>query len=299
MDFAAREIAARAKALLRDRPDRDGEPARFTPRKVSIEGGGDLVRMLGLPKGESLYPPMRLELEQVVDAQTGKLAQPDRTADVLLMGDSLTAVFSDPSLGLGEGAGFAEHLMLHLNRPLDVIALPGGSATATREALARRTAGLAGKRLVIWQFGVRMLGSGPKEWRLVKMPEANPYGAPEPTSLPARTLEPVMIVGEIVATSSFGEHYDYAFGWLVYEYKVLEVLEGKLDDDHVWVAHAAVLEGKDTPARSFTVGTKHRLKLDDLKLHFDIEKLPMFDTTDPDGEPHLQLYNPLSVEPVR
>jgi alginate O-acetyltransferase complex protein AlgJ len=294
MAFAAARIAERVRALLGE--DASPAPANFTTRKVEIEGHGDLVRMLGLPKGQTLFPSMRLELEQVVDT-LGTPTRPDATSDVLLMGDSLTKVFGDASLGLGGGAGLGEHLALRLGRPIDVIALAGGSATATREALARRGDPLANKKLVIWQFGVRMLAAGKGAWRLVDLSphKVNPFGAPEPLDVSDVPLDRVTLVGEIVETSSTGPDFDYPFVLLVYEYKVVRVEEGKLDGDRVWVAFPAIVEGKSLEARGFKAGTRHRLVLDDLRLHFDIEQVPMFDETDAGRV----LHYPLEWAPAR
>jgi len=280
MAFCAERIARRARDLLGEPPR--GLQRRFEIRRAEIEGQGDLLRMLGLPDGQTLYPPMRLELEQVVDRTDGALVRPSEGSDVLVMGDSLTRVFSDPGLALGEGAGLAEHLALHLDRPLDVIALAGGSATATRQALARRADGLRGKKLVIWQFGVRMLASGPDEWRIVKLPEpaANPFGAPPPLDVADVPRDRVTFVGEIVETSSTGPHFDYDFVLLVHELRVIELLEGTLDGERAWVAFPAIVNGKDQPARSFRVGERHRISADDWRLHFNTELVPWFDDTD-------------------
>jgi hypothetical protein len=296
MAFCAQRIAERARAMLGEdggggaggggSVEKSGEdgvppPVTFSTRRVEIDGQGDLLRMLSLPADQKLYPPMHLELEQVVDGATGELARSDSASDVLLMGDSLTKVFGDPALGLGEGAGLAEHLMLRLGRRLDVIALAGGSATATREALARRDDGLKGKQLVIWQFGVRMLAAGPQEWRPVKIhePADNPYGQP-PVPSPGVSREKFTIVGEIVEASTIPRHFDYDFCLAVYEYRVLGVVDGTFAGDRVWVAHPAIVNGRDTPARTFPVGARHRLTLDDLRLHYDTEQVTWIDATD-------------------
>jgi alginate O-acetyltransferase complex protein AlgJ len=95
------------------------------------------------------------------------MAQPDEKADVLLLGDSFTNVFSQAPMGWGEGAGLAPHLARALGRPLDVIAQNDSGAFATRkllsEALGAGEDRLAGKKLVIWEFAARELSVG--DWR--------------------------------------------------------------------------------------------------------------------------------------
>jgi hypothetical protein len=276
MAFCAERIAARAREVMGEEP---WEPSRFERTSQPVAGDGDLVRMLSLPEGQTLFEPMRIEVEPIVDALTKEPLQFDEFSDVLLMGDSLTKIFSDPALGLGALAGLGEHLSLHLDRPLDVIARAGGSATATREALARREDPLLGKRLVIWQFGVRMLASGPQEWRLVEMP--GPSGDADPTFDPLAGVsrEKVTIVGEIVEVSKIPRQFEYEFCLAVHEYKVLEVVDGALDEKVVWVAHVAIDKGEDLPPRGFTVGMRHRMVLQDLRLHYDLEDTGWFDET--------------------
>ena len=105
----------------------------------------------------------------VLDA-AGRPWRRDPAAEVLLLGDSFTNVYSDPALGWGRGAGLAEQLACELGRPVDKLALNAG-AWATRQALARAVAGcrarLAGKRVVVYQFAGRELSSG--DWRLVDL----------------------------------------------------------------------------------------------------------------------------------
>ncbi len=98
---------------------------------------------------------------------------PDRDADVLLIGDSFSNIYSGEALGWGRSAGLAEQLSLLLQRPVDTIIIDGGGAVAGRRQLAADIARgrdrLDGKRLVIWQFANRELSQG--DWALIDLPK--------------------------------------------------------------------------------------------------------------------------------
>jgi alginate O-acetyltransferase complex protein AlgJ len=111
------------------------------------------------------------------------------------VGDSFTNIYSDPAMGWGDSAGFAEHLSLSLGRPLDVLAENGGAAAAVRLSLARaeNRPRLAGKRLVVYQFAMRDLVG--QHWPVVRLPVVAAPIAP-----PSGTGE-IEIEGTIVQTS--------------------------------------------------------------------------------------------------
>lgn len=165
MDAAARQLAAALRPLLPEAP-----PGRWRRVAVRVEGSGDVEAMLRLPPRLDLYPPEPVTLQRVLRPD-GRSWAADRDADVLLLGDSFTNVFSVPALGWGAGAGLAEQLSFHLGRPVDRIAVNDGGAHATRErlaqALARGDDRLAGKRVVVWQLAVRELSGG--DWREVEL----------------------------------------------------------------------------------------------------------------------------------
>jgi hypothetical protein len=95
----------------------------------------------------------------------------DTSADVLLLGDSFTNVFSLGSMGWGEAGGLAEHLGLELGRPVDTITRNDSGAWATRSLLAQELARgrdrLAGKRVVVWEFAAREFSLG--DWRHIPL----------------------------------------------------------------------------------------------------------------------------------
>ncbi|MDF3068664.1 MAG: hypothetical protein K0R38_4265 [Polyangiaceae bacterium] len=138
---------------------------------------GDLVDMLKLPEEQAFFLPQSVTVEQVRDA-SGAPWEPDPQADVLLLGDSFTNIFSLEGMGWGLAAGLAPHLALALGRPLDVIAQNDSGAFATRQSLARELAAgsdrLAGKRVVVWQFAARELSVG--DWKLLQYAVGNSAG---------------------------------------------------------------------------------------------------------------------------
>ena len=130
-----------------------------------IERVGDIVDMLKLPEGQSLFRPQAVTVHQVKIGDGDW--EPAPTADVLLLGDSFTNVFSLEAMGWGSSGGLGPHLARALGRPLDVIAQNDSGAFATRkllsEALGAGEDRLAGKRVVIWEFASRELAVG--DWR--------------------------------------------------------------------------------------------------------------------------------------
>jgi hypothetical protein len=63
------------------------------------------------------------------------------------------------------------------------------------------------------------------------------------------------------------------------EYQVEQVVAGKLEGDRVWVAFPILDHHEATAANSFVVGTRHRLELEDVKRHYDLEKVSWGDDT--------------------
>ncbi len=134
---------------------------------------GDLARMLDLDR------PEPATVRQITWAKS-YLWRPNRDADVLVLGDSFTNIYSLDAMGWGESAGLAEQLSFAMKRPLDRIARNGDGAFATRQILSREMARgrdrLAGKKLVIWQFASRELSFG--NWKPLDMT----LGKPRPST---------------------------------------------------------------------------------------------------------------------
>lgn len=172
MDLAAQALAGWIRASV----PLSGPETAWRRQERQVEGLGDLARMLKLPPGQRLFPLQKVSVRRAVVGDgggDGRAWQPDPAAQVLILGDSFTNVYSRPDLGWGTGAGLAEQLAFHLRRPVDRIAVNAGGAWASRQALARELAAgrdrLAGKRVVVMQFSARELSFG--DWRRIALGE--------------------------------------------------------------------------------------------------------------------------------
>src|SRR5262249_42743146 len=134
-----------------------------------IVARGDIAEMLKLSRADKFFPPEKVTIKQVVTGNT--LWHPSKEADVLLLGDSFSNIFSFEAMGWGESAGFAEHLSAALRRPVDCLLRNSDAAFATRGILSNELAPgrdrLAGKKLVIWEFASRELSFG--NWKLLDL----------------------------------------------------------------------------------------------------------------------------------
>ena len=147
-----------------------GSPVVWRRQQTKVSGIGDLERSLMLPGRQRLFEPQTVELQQVT-SRRGRPWRPDPRAEILILGDSFTNVYSDSATHWGTGAGLAEQLAFHLQRPVDRIAINAGAVTATRERLVQDLANgrdrLEGKKVVIWQFAIRTLAV--EDWQLVEL----------------------------------------------------------------------------------------------------------------------------------
>lgn len=183
----AMELSARLLAgfLTHNNLLSQSTPAKYTSMEIVAKNTGDIAAMLQLPLKRSPYAEETVLLRQVLDADQG-LWRPDQDAEVLVLGDSFSNIYSLETMGWGESAGFVEQLAFELGRPVDRITRNDDGAYATREILARELARgrdrLAGKRVVVYQFAVRELAVG--DWKLLDLtlgvPLPSRFFAPEP-----------------------------------------------------------------------------------------------------------------------
>ena len=161
------EVAAALAAHLRPRL---GPPLGFGAAGAGIRVWPQEVRGRGDMDWQKVLPLQTVTIHRVFDGP-GSTLRTREDADVLVLGDSYCAIFSAQRLGWGDSAGFTEHLMLHLGRPVDAIVRNGDGAWATRQRLADELARgrdrLAGKKVVIWEFAARELAVG--NWKPIDM----------------------------------------------------------------------------------------------------------------------------------
>jgi hypothetical protein len=148
----------------------EGPRISLHAEETQVSRVGDLVDMLKLPAGQSIFKPQTVTIQKIIDDFTGRPVEPDQNADVLLVGDSFTNIYSQPEMGWGTGAGFAEHLAFRLRRKIDVIAFNGGGAARVRASLAglENAERLGSKKMIIYEFAIRdLLGENWKPFPLV------------------------------------------------------------------------------------------------------------------------------------
>ncbi len=138
----------------------------YRSETARVEFVGDLARILdeSNPVAESL--PIII----TGTFQGGRIvpAKPLRTSPVLLIGDSHTLVFHDPTL-FSSGAGLPDQLARALGFPVDLVGVRGSGATTTRIELARRKDHLQGKKVVIWCLSFREFTESQTGWRNVPL----------------------------------------------------------------------------------------------------------------------------------
>ncbi len=149
-----------------------GQTVRWRRQRREVVGVGDLERIMLLPPWQKLFAAQTAEVQRVVTVR-GKLWHADPRAEILLLGDSFTNVYSrdSPDVAWGTGAGLAEQLSYFSGLPVDRLAVNAGDVSASRRRLADELNSgrdrLAGKKLVIFQFAARDLAMG--DWQLVDL----------------------------------------------------------------------------------------------------------------------------------
>ncbi len=162
-------VAAELAAVVEREAVLSERTGGYRLRPVKVTNRGDTARLLGLG------PAARFPAETVrvvrVETAAGAPWTPVRDAEVLLLGDSFTNVYSLDSLGWGTSAGLVEHLSFALGRPVGRLSQNDAGASAPRRLLAAELARdpdrLAATRVVVYQFAARELSQG--DWRPVDL----------------------------------------------------------------------------------------------------------------------------------
>jgi len=255
METVSRDLAVHVQdcANLRANP-----APLFSTHELTAGALGDLVEMLKLPSGQTMFRPEAVTLRQVLDLRTGQGWHPQAGADVLVLGDSFSNIYCAPELGWETSAGFPAQLARFLNRDVDVIARNGSGASGTRRELAQREAPLIGKRVVIWEFAVRDLLA--ENWAITPMP-ASPADEP-PTSAPV-DAEPIVIEATVEATSRVPEPYTVPYkDCLTYvKVRVDHVTEGDYKDSHAIVVLWGMKDNILLPAAHYSPGHRMRVRM--------------------------------------
>jgi alginate O-acetyltransferase complex protein AlgJ len=269
------------------------KPAKFQLVERRVSRVGDLVDMLKLTANQKVFEPQTVTVEEVIDEGTGRPVQASPDADILLIGDSFTNIYSQADLGWGAGAGFAEYLAYRLGRPLDVIALNGGGAWRGRAELARseNARRLGRKKAIVYEFAIRDFTS--EDWRVVpmvnpiaggdsadvpqvvqpvKQPAPNPAASPKsehsatvnprPESSPPKDV-PLVVTGTILKTSKVPapRTAPYKDCLTFIKIRVDNLVSGTYADSELIAAFWAMKDNEWLPAASYAVGDKVRLTL--------------------------------------
>ncbi|MCY4075135.1 MAG: hypothetical protein OXH04_06880 [Acidobacteria bacterium] len=181
-----RRVAADLAAFV------EGEAALSEPtggyriRAVEVTNRGDTARLLGLGAGARRFRAETVRAERV-ETDEGQAWTPARRAEVVLLGDSFTNVYSLAALGWGTSAGLAEHLSHALGRPVGRLSQNDDGAFAPRRLLAAELARdpdwLAATRVVVYQFASRELSQG--DWRPIDWDALDVPGVPDAPDAPA------------------------------------------------------------------------------------------------------------------
>jgi hypothetical protein len=248
MDATAQKLSAHIQKSTTLPPS----TTSYTLEQDSAENSGDLMAMLKLP---TPFAPEKITIQRVIDEATHEAIVPQKTADVLLLGDSFVNIFSLDTLEWGHGAGFGEHLSFHLKRPLDTIAFNGGGAYEVRAEIARpeNRARFLGKKVIVYQFSARDLSS--KDWKPVSFSEAAVDSS--------ASTQPIIADVEILKTSNVPTpgSVPYRDCLTFIKVKVLRVDSGQYAKPDLIAVFVAMRDNQLLPAARYAAGDRLKLKL--------------------------------------
>lgn len=222
---------------------------------------GDVAMMLKLRQNQGVFGEEAVTICPVTDT-SGQRWRPDQTAEVLVLGDSFANIYSVEMMNWGGAAGLAEQLSFVLNRPIDTILRNDDGAHATRELLSRELAQgddrLAGKKVVVWQFATRELSFG--NWKLLDMTLKQ---SRRPADASPRAGRELIVSGTIAARSAAPRagQIPYAHHIFTLDLNDLQIHNGTLGEPKIAVYLFSMRNHRNTPAYSWPVGKRVKLKL--------------------------------------
>ncbi len=169
MEQAARELSEHVKRNLKLPPGQK----QWKVEATEVSRVGDIVDALNLPDDLDLFPPQTVTINRVLDQQTNQPLASTPNADVLVIGDSFSNIFSnDEEKGWGEAAGFPQQIARFLNRDVEILVRDGSAASDLRRELAGRPQPLKGKRLIIWEVAMHELVCS--NWQIIPIKHDQP-----------------------------------------------------------------------------------------------------------------------------
>ena len=276
MRYIAEQVAAHIKKTYPQALQPAAKPIR------AVDGGtrssmGDLVKLLDVRHPEETYEPEKVFLRMIGDGTENK------DSNIVLLGDSFVNIFNDPDLGFGNPtkpdqfihAGFAQHLSLLLNQPLDVYAITGKGSTGVRQDFAKRYDDeVRAKKLVVWVIAARdvLLSKNaahaanitwaPVTFNPNRKAVAPKTGSSGPTESATPNSQEVVVIAKMTEKSknqSLDSPYRNALHTAVYD--VEQVVSGKLDSKQLVAVEWTFQDKKMSPTSNFAVGQRYRLTL--------------------------------------
>ena len=253
-------------------------PIKYTRTSKRISNLGDIALMMKLPSDQKIFRRQEIDFYQVT--RGNHLWRPDMTAEILLLGDSFSNVYSLNEMGWGEAGGFAEQLSYELKRPVDAIIRNDSGAYATREILSQELASgndrLAGKKVVIWEFAVRELAVG--DWRVKSTPmklgksiESHFLQVKEGSSHVVSGVVQEISSAPVPGTVPYRDHIIYI------HLRDIESQDGvDLSSNQALVAMYSMRDQLWTKAARFRVGQKIQLRLrnyDEINQLYNVERI--------------------------
>ncbi len=258
---AMETVAADLSTFLREHTGlAQGRREPFSRRAQKVTNLGDIAVMLQMPDWQTHYPPETAEILPVYVGDQSWRADPE--AQLLVLGDSFSNIYSFEAMGWGHGAGLVEQLSYHLGLGVDRIVRNDAGAFATREILSRELAAgrdrLAGKKVVVWQFAARELSVG--DWKLLAMDVGEAPPSSFLTLKPGQSLEATATVQALTSVPRPGS---VTYKNHLFQVHLTDVTsdDGSVESAQAVVYMKSMTDGQWTPAARLRSGDEIRVRL--------------------------------------